>query len=131
MFPSGARPPGRWLLEKTRAATSPAAKDDVNKPHSVGVQRLQLNHVMKRIFFALTIVALVSFAAPRVQAVDVSFDFFYNNLSGGSWIEVADYGYCWQPDVAVSTASWRPYSDGYWAYTDVGWTWVSYEHFCW
>jgi len=25
----------------------------------------------------------------------------------------------------------RPYSDGYWAYTDVGWTWVSYEDFGW
>src|SRR5262249_59564660 len=25
----------------------------------------------------------------------------------------------------------RPYSDGYWAYTDYGWTWVSYEDFGW
>ena len=69
--------------------------------------------------------------APRVAKADVSVDFFYNNLSGGSWIEVADYGYCWQPSVAVSSTSWRPYSDGYWAYTDLGWTWVSYEDFGW
>src|SRR5262249_50929004 len=40
-------------------------------------------------------------------------------------------GYCWQPDVAVSDPTWRPYSDGYWAYTDLGWTWVSYEDFGW
>lgn len=63
--------------------------------------------------------------------VEVSVDFFYNNISGGSWIEVGDYGYCWQPEVAVSNSNWRPYSDGYWAYTDVGWTWVSYEDFGW
>jgi hypothetical protein len=65
-------------------------------------------------------------------ATDISIDFFYDNLgSGGNWVEVADYGYCWQPTVAVSNSSWRPYSDGYWAYTDVGWTWVSYEDFGW
>lgn len=85
---------------------------------------------MKRIILALTIAVLVLPAIPRAQAADVSVDFFYNNLSGGSWIEVADYGYCWQPDVAVSD-DWRPYSDGYWAYTDLGWTWVSYEDFGW
>ena len=37
------------------------------------------------------------------KGADVSVDFFYNNLSGGSWIEVGDYGYCWQPEVAVSS----------------------------
>ena len=31
----------------------------------------------------------------------------------------------------MSDSNWRPYSDGYWAYTDVGWTWVSYEDFGW
>ena len=41
--------------------------------------------------------------APRAQAeTDVSLNFFYDNLSGhGNWIEVADYGYCFQPNVAV------------------------------
>jgi len=64
--------------------------------------------------------------------VDVSIDFFYDNIgSDGNWVEVADYGYCWQPSVAVSNSHWRPYSDGYWAYTDVGWTWVSNEDFGW
>jgi len=87
---------------------------------------------MKRTLFALTMLALVLPAASRAQAdVEVNFDFFYNNVSGGSWIEVGDYGYCWQPDVAVSNTSWRPYTDGYWAYTDLGWTWVSYEDFGW
>ncbi|MGH9591862.1 MAG: DUF6600 domain-containing protein, partial [Bryobacteraceae bacterium] len=27
--------------------------------------------------------------------------------------------------------TWRPYADGYWAYTDDGWTWISYEDFGW
>jgi len=64
--------------------------------------------------------------------VDVSIDFFYDNIgSDGNWVEVADYGYCWQPSVAVSNSKWRPYSDGYWVYTDVGWTWISNEDFGW
>jgi hypothetical protein len=85
---------------------------------------------MKRILFALTMLALVLPALPQARA-DVSIDFFYNNLSGGNWIEVGDYGYGWQPDVATSDPNWRPYADGYWAYTDVGWAWVSYEDFGW
>jgi hypothetical protein len=86
---------------------------------------------MKRTLFALAIFALFLPTARNASAADVSIDFFYNNLGGGSWIEVGDYGYGWQPEVAVSNSSWRPYSDGYWAYTDVGWTWVSYEDFGW
>lgn len=77
----------------------------------------------------LAVGALFLPAVP-VRAADVSVDFFYDNLNGGSWYEVADYGYVWQPDVA-SNPDWRPYTDGYWAYTDVGWTWVSYEDFGW
>jgi hypothetical protein len=88
---------------------------------------------MKKILLlSLTIFGLLLPAAQQARAdSEVSVDFFYNNLSGGNWIEVGDYGYGWQPDVAVSDSSWRPYSDGYWAYTDVGWTWVSYEDFGW
>jgi hypothetical protein len=85
---------------------------------------------MKKILFALTMLALVLPALPQARA-DVSIDFFYNNLSDGNWIEVGDYGYGWQPGVATSDPNWRPYADGYWAYTDVGWAWVSYEDFGW
>src|SRR5947209_12131978 len=85
---------------------------------------------MNKAIFSLTSAALL-LLAPQAAKSDVSVDFFYNNLSGGSWIDVGDYGYCWQPDVAVSNNSWRPYADGYWAYTDLGWTWVSYEDFGW
>jgi hypothetical protein len=88
---------------------------------------------MKRVLLAVAVLALLVPAGRWAEArTDVSIDFFYDNLTdGGSWVEVADYGYCWQPTVAVSNKTWRPYSDGYWAYTDVGWTWVSYEDFGW
>jgi hypothetical protein len=88
---------------------------------------------MKRILLAVTILVLVLPAMKQAEAAaDVSIDFFYDNIgSDGNWVEVADYGYCWQPSVAESNPNWRPYSDGYWAYTDVGWTWVSYEDFGW
>ena len=85
---------------------------------------------MKKILFALSMLAFVLSAVPQARA-DVSIDFFYDNLSGGNWIEVEGYGYGWQPDIAVSDPNWRPYADGYWAYTDYGWTWISYEDFGW
>ena len=86
---------------------------------------------MKKILFILSMLAFVVCALPQARGDDVSVDFFYNNLSGGNWIDVEGYGYGWQPDVAVSDPNWRPYSDGYWAYTDYGWTWISYEDFGW
>jgi hypothetical protein len=86
---------------------------------------------MKKFLLAFALSALLFPSAPLATGQDVSIDFFYNNLYGGSWIEVGNYGYCWQPDVAVSDPSWRPYADGYWAYTDLGWTWVSYEDYGW
>jgi hypothetical protein len=86
---------------------------------------------MKKILFALSMLAFVVSTFPQAARADVSIDFFYNNLSGGNWIEVEGYGYGWQPDIAVSDPNWRPYADGYWAYTDYGWTWISYEDFGW
>ena len=103
----------------------------MNKPRGTEVECLNtFSQNMKKILFALTMLALVLPALPQARA-DVSIDFFYNNLSGGNWIEVGDYGYGWQPDLATSDPNWRPYADGYWAYTDVGWTWISYEDFGW
>ena len=86
---------------------------------------------MKKLLFVFALSVLLSPLVPQAKSQDISVDFFYNNLNGGSWIEVGNYGYCWQPDVAVADATWRPYADGYWAYTDDGWTWVSYEDFGW
>src|SRR5438552_18574717 len=85
---------------------------------------------MKKILFALAMLIFGASALQQARA-DVSIDLFYNNLSGGNWIDVEGYGYGWQPDVAVNDPNWRPYADGYWAYTDDGWTGVSYEGFGW
>src|SRR6266498_4278975 len=85
---------------------------------------------MKKFLFALAMIIFAS-ALQQARGDDVSIDVFYDNLSGGNWIEVEGYGYGWQPDVAVNDSNWRPYADGYWAYTDDGWTWISYEDFGW
>jgi hypothetical protein len=107
-------------------------ESELNKSRGGKVERLvTFITIMKKILFALSMLAFVESALPQARADDVSVDFFYNNLSGGNWIDVEGYGYGWQPDVAVSDPNWRPYSDGYWAYTDYGWTWISYEDFGW
>src|SRR5438067_219765 len=60
-----------------------------------------------------------------------SYDTFYTQLDRyGDWRETSDYGYVWQPRQAQSRTL-RPYTDGHWVYTDVGWTWVSEEPFGW
>jgi hypothetical protein len=54
---------------------------------------------------------------------------FYQPLAAyGTWTTVAPYGEVWVPRVAPD---WQPYTYGHWAYTDVGWTWVSAEPFGW
>ncbi len=68
---------------------------------------------------------------PVVQYVTpapaVEYDYFYSSLTPyGSWVEVSDYGMCWQPTVAVVHRGWRPYCDrGRWLSTDCGWYWQS------
>lgn len=59
---------------------------------------------------------------------DVSF--FYEELAPyGEWIEHRQFGWVWTPyDIPFT---WRPYTRGSWAFTDCGWTWLSYEPFGW
>ncbi len=60
-----------------------------------------------------------------------SYDVFYRSLNDyGDWIELGNYGYVFHPAVA-SSSNWRPYTNGYWAYSDYGWTWISNEPFGW
>lgn len=67
------------------------------------------------------------------QPQQVNYQVFYNSLAPyGTWVEVADYGWCWQPTVAVINTSWRPYSDnGRWVWTNQGWYWNSYYSWGW
>ncbi|MEP6699120.1 MAG: DUF6600 domain-containing protein [Verrucomicrobiota bacterium] len=61
-----------------------------------------------------------------------SYGTFYRKLEPyGAWRETSDYGYVFQPRESQRSSDWRPYTDGRWAYTDAGWTWVSEEPFGW
>jgi hypothetical protein len=61
-----------------------------------------------------------------------SYDTFYTKLQPyGDWVETSDYGYVFQPRQAQHSQTWRPYTNGHWVYTDVGWAWVSDEPFGW
>src|SRR5262245_43634731 len=80
---------------------------------------------MKRLALLFAAVFTLLTAAARADA-ELSFDFFHDNLEPyGEWIETATYGYVWHP--AGVDEDWAPYLDGYWSFTDAGWTWVSYE----
>lgn len=72
--------------------------------------------------------------APVPQpAATVNYNVFYNSLSPyGTWVEVSDYGWCWQPTVGTINVSWRPYCDnGRWMWTSGGWYWHSYYSWGW
>ena len=86
---------------------------------------------MQKTFLLLTAALVIHFGDAKANAApNISVDFFYDQLGDyGDWVEVGDYGYAWQPrDV---DQDWRPYSDGRWAYTEAGWTWLSEEPYGW
>jgi hypothetical protein len=61
-------------------------------------------------------------------SVDVGF--FYDDLASyGNWVQRPSYGWVWTPRAVA--ASWRPYEDGRWVWTDQGWTWISDEPYGW
>lgn len=69
---------------------------------------------------------LYGFAAPPAAHADVavSVSFFHQQLTPyGRWVVAGSYGNCWVPGGVA--ASWSPYVDGQWLYTDYGWTWAS------
>lgn len=55
---------------------------------------------------------------------------FHHDLSPwGDWLWVDPWGWVWTPwDVEPG---WRPYTDGRWVWTDLGWTWVSERPWGW
>lgn len=60
----------------------------------------------------------------------VSFSVFYSSLTPyGHWVFIQPYGYVWYP-VNVEYG-WMPYVNGYWVWSEYGWTWVSYESWGW
>ncbi len=83
--------------------------------------------MMKKTLLALM---LALFAASIAGAQQIDIDTFYGELASyGEWIEIAPYGWVWSPgDVEVG---WKPYSEGWWVYTDYGWTFQSDEPWAW
>ncbi len=81
------------------------------------------------IFTAFAVVnADVAKAQVEVGA-DVTFSVFHDNLAGyGRWVNHPSYGQVW----VSNEASFVPYrTNGHWAYTDDGWTWVSDYEWGW
>ena len=67
-------------------------------------------------------------AVGQILVADVSV--FYEPLAPyGRWFHHTRFGYCWIPNGII--AGWRPYTHGYWDYTDDGWAWVSYDTWGW
>lgn len=95
---------------------------------------------MKKIIISMALLLLVSSSvncatrrgAARIPSargqVVVDVGIFYDSLAPyGRWYEVDEFGWVWTPyDIAYG---WRPYTNGYWVFTDYGWTWVS--NFSW
>lgn len=55
---------------------------------------------------------------------DITYQTFYNDLSPyGTWIDYPGYGNVWNPS---GIADFTPYSsNGYWVYSNAGWSWNS------
>lgn len=99
---------------------------------------------MKHLWLLIALLIVVTFsnascaggvaAYPRsrvpAQGIVVDVSIFYDELAPyGRWFSLEDYGWVWTP-YGVSVG-WRPYTDGYWVYTDYGWTWVSNYRWGW
>ena len=79
---------------------------------------------------ALLALLVLPASTVRAQDNDVDVSYFYEELEQyGRWIDHPRWGDVWSPDV---DRDWRPYTVGYWNYTDDnGWFWVSEEPFGW
>lgn len=65
----------------------------------------------------------VVYTTPQPEQVT----YFYDSLSPyGSWYVTPEYGWVWQPTVAVVDTGWRPYGPrGRWVWSSAGWYWHS------
>ncbi len=89
--------------------------------------------MMKLPAILLGLVLLLTGTTQKVMAQneDVSLQSFYDELSPyGQWIQDPQYGYVWRPD--VDQEEFRPYyTNGRWAMTEYGNTWVSNYDWGW
>ncbi len=120
--PSGATPPAAVAT----APTNPAPTTTGSVPIYTAPTAPQLNGVVAQPApDAPAPPTVVVVQPPPEQQVTVTQ--FYDTLAPyGNWVYVANYGYCWQPTVAVVDVGWRPYAHrGHWVFTDCGWYWQS------
>ena len=98
-----------------------------------------LRIVLLTMFILLGVPTAAAYAQPTLGAglhlspsgpPTMDIGLFYDDLAPyGYWVDRPAYGWAWAPrDVAPA---WRPYTDGHWAWTDRGWTWLSDEPFGW
>lgn len=93
-----------------------------------------MSRKIKHLLMAFVIVILsLSFNTQKLSASTnrgVSLQIFYDELANyGDWINNYDYGYVWRPNVE---RDFRPYySNGHWAMTNYGNTWVSDYQWGW
>jgi hypothetical protein len=66
---------------------------------------------------------------PSVVAAPTLAHFRHALAPYGRWIRSAAHGEVWVP--LVVPKAWRPYADGLWAYTEVGWTFVPFQEWGW
>jgi hypothetical protein len=81
-------------------------------------------HKLFVVFFVLFNYSCATQNQISAQRGYVNSQVFYDQLSPyGDWVENADFGFVWIPDV---DQDFSPYStSGYWVMTDYGWTWIS------
>jgi len=81
--------------------------------------------------FGLLLILTGTTQNAKAQYDDVSLQTFYDELSPyGTWINDPEYGYVWRPE--VDQAEFRPYyTNGRWAMTEYGNTWVSNYDWGW
>ena len=91
----------------------------------------------KRALFVILLVGTLGISCTAMTVASepqpyesISQNQFYDDLAPyGRWIQLNHYGLVWQPwDLPYG---WRPYSDGYWVYTDYGWTFESDDPYGW
>jgi hypothetical protein len=75
---------------------------------------------------ALSFRAQQYYGSPQQYGQNEDSAFFYDRLSPfGDWLYLNPFGYVWVP--RHMGYRWRPYCDGRWIWTEVGWTWIANE----
>lgn len=71
--------------------------------------------------------AATNAAIPLIQEGAPAVEQFYSALAPyGTWFQLPEWGWAWQPKEATLDPEWRPYVDGgRWVWTDHGWYWAS------